>query len=79
MALFIQQNDNRSKLQERLETELRAKAKARADVDTTLPDGVEDSGYLKDTKKTTTLAWVWIAIILLALFGFIFFFITSNS
>jgi hypothetical protein len=79
MALFIQQNDNRSKLQERLETELRAKAKARADIDTTLPDGVDDSNYLKGTKKTTTLAWVWIAIILLAVFGLIFFLITSNS
>jgi len=79
MALFIQQNDNRSKLQERLETELREKAKARADVDTTLPDGVDDSSYLKGTKKTTTLAWVWIAIILLAVFGLLFFFITSNS
>jgi hypothetical protein len=79
MALFIQQNDNRTKLQERLETELREKAKARADVDTSLPDGVEDSNYLKDTKKTTTLAWVWMVIIGLALFALVFFFITSNS
>ncbi len=79
MALFIQQNDNRTKLQERLETELRDKAKARADVDATLPDGVEDSNYLKGTKKTTTLAWIWIVLIMLAIFGFLFFFIITNS
>jgi hypothetical protein len=66
MALFIQQNDNRSKLQEKLAAELRAKAKIRAELDTKLPDGVEDTNYLKDTKPTTSLAWVWIVIIVFA-------------
>jgi hypothetical protein len=63
MALFIQQNDNRSKLQEKLAAELQDKMKKRAEIDKTLPDGIEDSAYLKDTKKTTSLAWVWILII----------------
>jgi type VI protein secretion system component VasF len=62
MALFIRQDDNRSKLQERLATELQEKAKARAE--TTPPDGVTDSHYLEGTKSTTSLAWVWIAIII---------------
>jgi len=62
MALFIRQDDNRSKLQERLATELREKAKARAE--TEQPDGVADSQYLEGTKATTSLAWVWIAIII---------------
>lgn len=78
MALFIQQNDNRSKLQERLETELRDKAKKRADVDSSLPDGVNDSNYIKDTKSTTSLAWVWVVIVLFVVIG-MFTFIVLNS
>lgn len=58
MALFIRQDDNRSKLQERLAAELREKAKRTAEQND-LPDGVADSAYIKDTKTTTSLAWVW--------------------
>lgn len=64
MALFIRQDDNRTRLQERLAAELRDKAKARAESDRV--DGVEDSQYLQDTKSTTSLAWVWIAIVIVA-------------
>lgn len=72
MALFVQQNDNRSKIQERVAAELQANLKKRAEIDKELPDGIEDSNYLKDTKKTTTLAWIWILIIAaaIALFGY---------
>lgn len=64
MALFIRQDDSRTKLQERLAAELQAKAKARAKVER--PDGVTDSNYLKETKTTTSLAWVWILIVVAA-------------
>jgi hypothetical protein len=72
MALFVQQNDNRSKIQERVAAELQDKLKKRAEIDKKLPDGIEDSNYLKDTKKTTTLAWIWILIVAaaIALFGY---------
>lgn len=66
MALFIRQSEDRSKLQERLAAELQEKARARAEKDQTLPDGVNDSDYLKDTKPTTSLAWVWIGIFIAA-------------
>lgn len=79
MALFVRQDQERSKLQERLAAELQEKARARAETDTTPPDGVEDSSYIKDTKQTTTLAWVWIVVIMLAIFAGIFLFIVSNS
>ncbi|HMH70303.1 MAG TPA: hypothetical protein VK502_02800 [Candidatus Saccharimonadales bacterium] len=79
MALFIRQDDERSELQQRLAAELREKAKKRAENDNDLPDGVEDSNYLKDTKSTTSLAWVWIIIVLVALFAGVFVFITANS
>jgi thiaminase len=61
MALFIRQNDDRSKLQERLAAELQERAKQRAANDAG-PDMVDDTEYMKDTKQTTSLAWVWIVI-----------------
>lgn len=77
MALFIQQNDDRSKLQERLASELREKAKARSQIDPTHMDGVQDTNYLKDTKQTTSLAWVWIVIILFVIAGVVTFIVGS--
>lgn len=76
MALFIRQDENRSKLQERLAAELREKAKARADTEN--PDGVADSQYLKETKPTTSLAGVWIAIIVAAGAAVVFLMFSMN-
>lgn len=67
MALFIRQDENRTELQNRLATELQERAKQKARQDE-LPDGVEDSAYLKGTKQTTSLMWVW-ALIALAAIG----------
>jgi hypothetical protein len=69
MALFIKQNDNRSQLQERLAAELQERAKQNA-AKNDLPDGVTDSQYLKDTKETTSLIWLWL-LIALALIGLV--------
>jgi hypothetical protein len=77
MALFVQQNDNRSKLQEQVAAELQAKLKKRAEIEKTLPDGVEDSAYLKGTKQTTSLAWVWIAIIIFVIIPTIVYIVVS--
>lgn len=78
MALFIRQSEDRSKLQERLAAELREKAKARAETDGQ-PDGVTDSAYLKNTKTTTSLAGLWIALIIIVVGILIFFIVTSGS
>ncbi len=66
MGLFVQQNSNRTKLQERLAAELSEKAKKKAEMDAKLPDGVDDSAYIENTKKTTSLAWAWILIVIAA-------------
>lgn len=67
MALFVRQDQERSELQQRLAAELQERAKKRAENDTPpLPD-VEDSRYLEGTKKTTSLAGVWIGIVVVAL------------
>lgn len=77
MGLFVQQNSNRTKLQERLAAELSEKAKKKAEtVSSDLPDGVDDSRYVEGTKTTTSLAWVWILIIIAAVgaaLGFTFY------
>lgn len=66
MALFIRQNEERSQLQERLAAELQEKARKRAETDNQLDD-IEKSNYLKGTKRTTSLAWVWMIIVGLAI------------
>ena len=78
MALFIRQSEDRSKLQERLAAELNEKAKARA-LENERPDGVDDSRYLEGTKQTTSLAWVWIAIIVFVALAVIFFAIRLSN
>jgi hypothetical protein len=68
MALFLKQDfDSRSELQNKLAMELQERAKLKAK-NADLPDGVNDSKYIEGTKNTTSLAWVWI-LILLSAFG----------
>lgn len=66
MALFVRQTEDRSKLQERLAAELQEKAKAKALRENQGSD-IEDSEYLKNTKSTTSLAGIWVAIVLIFL------------
>jgi hypothetical protein len=64
MALFLRQDDQRSELQKSIAAELQRKAKESTQL-ADRPDGVEDSQYIKGTKQTTSLAWVWAIIITL--------------
>lgn len=65
MALFIRQDDQRSKLQERLAAELREKARLKSEAENNnLPDGVNDSEFLKGSRQTSRFAWVWIVVII---------------
>ena len=79
MGLFVEQNSNRTKLQERLAAELNEKAKKKAQDTTELPDGVDDSAYIEGTKQTTSLAWVWVVIILAVVVAMIYFTIRLMS
>ena len=63
MSLYLKQNESRSQLQEKLAKELQERAKQKAKT-FDQPDGVTDSAYLKGTKQTTSLAWVWVLIVL---------------
>lgn len=64
MALFIRQDENRSDLQKRLETDLQEKAKQQPS-NPELPDGVNDTRYVEGTKKTTSLAWLWLLVVVI--------------
>jgi len=77
MALFVRQDENRSELQQRLAAELQERAKQR-EISDDYPDGVKDSAYMKDTKQTTSLAWLWILIIIVAI-GLIIWLTTINT
>lgn len=65
MALFIKQSDDRSELQKRLAAELQDRARQKP-APGDLPDGVDDSSYIHGTKRTTSLAGVWLVVFLLA-------------
>lgn len=70
MAIFVRQDEDRSELQQRIATELRERTKQNASSGD-LPDGVDDSEYMKGTRQTSSLGWLWI-IVGLAAVGVIF-------
>lgn len=72
MGQYLNQRDNRTKLQQRLDAELRAKAAANNSQQADRPDGIEDSAYIEHTKVTTGLDWAWllIGIAVVGIFGY---------
>lgn len=77
MGRYLEQTEGRSELQQRIAADLRAKAAAKAKEEGeneasyyTAPDGVDDAEYMKGTKVTTTLAPVWVAIVVMAIIVF---------
>lgn len=67
MGLFLNQQDKRSELQERIAADLREKAMRTSKTEDSDWDVAKDAAYLEDTKETTSLGWAWIVIIILAL------------
>lgn len=76
MALFVRQNEGRSKLQEDLAAELQERLRAKPVSDGDLPDGVEDSGFVKNSHQTSSRAWMWLLgfVVAMVTLGIIFFF-----
>ena len=77
MALFIRQNEERSKLQERLVADLQEKSKKNFDKSNGFD--VDDSEYMKDLKQTTSLSWVWLIIAIIAAILVIWLLIVSSG
>ncbi len=79
MALFMNQQNERTELQKRIAAELAEKAKKKSvDAERDRPDGVTDSAYLEQTKTTTSLAWVWI-VITVAFVGVLIWLVVASS
>jgi len=64
-VLVSKDTEVNSKLNDRISADLRARA-SQSELMSDDPDGVEDSDYVKDLKKTNSHAWIWIILILLA-------------
>ena len=66
MALFMNQENTRTKLQQKIAADLAEKAKKKAGDGSQAdrPDGVEDSAYIEGSKQTTSLAWAWVLIVI---------------
>ena len=76
----MNQKESRTELQQRIAAELRAKAAAKsAQDDADRPDGVDDSRYIEGTKQTTSLAWLWVLVFILAVAAFVVIFIRANN
>lgn len=80
MGIIVNQQDNRSELQKKIAAELSEKAKKKHDATHDLPDGVDDSAYIENTKQTTSLAWIWLVIVIaFAVVGVLYFVLSSNQ
>lgn len=79
MGIIVNQQDNRSELQKKIAAELSDKAKKKHDATHDLPDGVEDSAYIQGTKHTTSLAWVWALLVLVAVVAAVVWFIIASN
>lgn len=78
MGMYLKQQESRSELQQRIAAELKAKAEQKAKIEDKPHDTIEDSDYMQGTKRTTTLAPVWLLIFFAAILVFIYF-ITQAS
>lgn len=79
MGIIVNQQDNRTELQKRIAAELSDKAKKKHDPKGEQVDGVEDSAYIEGTKLTTSLAWVWILIVVVAVIAAVVYFVIASN
>lgn len=64
MGLYVRQDEQRSKLQEKIAADLRAKAAERSKTDIEGPkyDGEKDASIVEDTHHSSPLLAVWLAL-----------------
>lgn len=74
MGILIQDNGQRSKLQDKITADLREKAQKTSQPGDR-PDFVEDAEYSKHLKKTGRFSWFWFVLIFLAIVSLIVIFV----
>ncbi|MDR3298284.1 MAG: hypothetical protein LBT19_02890 [Candidatus Nomurabacteria bacterium] len=75
MGILVQDNGQRSKLQDRITADLREKAQRTSRMENDKVDLVEDSEYAKHLKKTGRFSWFWFVLIFLAVIALIVIFV----
>lgn len=74
MGRYVEQTESRSELQQRIAAEMRARAETKSKMlDKPERDEIEDSAYVEGTKRTTSLAPVWLLIFFAAIVVFVYF------
>ncbi len=79
MGIILKQTENRSELQKRIALDLSEKAKNKKPDPADMVDGVEDSAFVKGTKGTTSLAWLWILIVVAGVVALVGYVIASGN
>lgn len=70
MGIIVSKNnDEHSKLNERITADLRERANKNTLGED--PDLVEDSDYARDLKKTGKYSWIWIVLVILAIISLV--------
>lgn len=76
MGVMVQGNEEQSRLQERISADLRERSdRTSLDDDDVDVDLVEDSEYLRGTKKTGRFSWFWFVLVVLAALALVIIFV----
>jgi len=66
--MMTKEQDRNSELNDRIAADLRTRARSSSQE---VPNYVDDSAYIKDTKKTGRFTWVWIVLVILAIISLV--------
>ena len=66
MGILVEDNKERSKLQDRIAADLRERAERTTEIEEDDVDLAEDSRYVEGTHKTSRFSWFWFVLITLA-------------
>ena len=73
-VIVNKENNQNDELSRRIDVDLRSKLSGNSQIDGNGPDLAEDAEYMRDLKKTGRFAWVWVVLIILAIFSLILIF-----
>ena len=75
MGILVEKDEDRSELSRRINADLRERASRTSHQEDY--DAVEDSEYLKNTRKTNRFSWFWFILVFLAAASLVVIFVDS--
>lgn len=73
-VIVNKENNQNDELTRRIDADLRSRLSGNSQIDSGEVESIEDAEYLKDLKKTGRFAWVWVVLVILAIFSLILIF-----